>query len=230
MRAKCMRNHCSSSRRMLQGTAPLRSLSEKSENGCAAMTSLLNECCKTPQSKPLSEKSKNMRRCRCFSPSPILTPSKRAKSWRDGYRPTGDKTRNDFYAKRTRGKARLQTYPAAALSRYAAKKDTRNNFAFGISSKPVCRQAEQKARRGIPKTVQARGNIFTPQTINSAALFQTLIAYRLSAHLRRQVLALKIKAKNTISAHNRHYYAALFSANLTMISVDIFENIFRLYD
>lgn len=122
MRTKCKRNHCSSSRRMLQGTAPLRSLSEKSENGCAAMTSLLNECCKKPQSKPLSEKSKNMRRCRCFSPSPILTPSERAKSWRGVCRTAGHKTRNDFYAKRTRGKARLQTYPAAALSRYAAKK------------------------------------------------------------------------------------------------------------
>lgn len=173
MRTKCKRSHCSYSRRMLQGTAPLRSLSEKSENGCAAMTSLLNECCKTPQSKPLSEKSKNMRRCRCFSPSPILTPSERAKSWRGVCRTAGHKTRNDFYAKRTRGKARLQTYPAAALSRYAAKKDTRNNFAFGISSKLVYRQAEQKARHGIPKTVHVHGNIFTPQTINSAALFQT---------------------------------------------------------
>lgn len=122
MRTKCKRSHCSSSRRMLQGTAPLRSLSEKSENSCAAMTSLLNECCKTPQSKPLSEKSKNMRRCRCFSPSPILTPSKRAKSWRGVCRTAGHKTRNDFYAKRTRGKARLQTYPAAALRRYAEEK------------------------------------------------------------------------------------------------------------
>ena len=172
MRTKYRRSHCSSSRRMLQGTAPLRSLSEKSENGCAAMTSLLNECCKTPQSKPLSEKSKNMRRCRCFSPSPILTPSERAKSWRGVCRTAGHKTRNDFYAKRTRGKARLQTYPAAALSRYAAKKDTRNNFAFGISSKLVYRQAEQKARHGIAKTVQARGNIFTPQTITSRRFFK----------------------------------------------------------
>lgn len=119
MRTKYKRSHCSSSRRMLQGTAPLRSLSEKSENGCAAMTSLLNECCKTPQSKPLSEKSKNMRRCRCFSPSPILTPSERAKSWRDVYRTARHKARNDFYAKRARVKTRLQTYPAAALSRYA---------------------------------------------------------------------------------------------------------------
>lgn len=172
MRTKCKRNHCSSSRRMLQGTAPLRSLSEKSENGCAAMTSLLNEYCKTPQSKTLSEKSKNMRRCCCFSPSPILTPSKRAKSWRDVYRTARHKARNDFYAKRARGEARLRTYPAAALSRYAAKKDTRNNFTFGISSKLVYRQAEQKARRGIPKTTQIRANIFTPQTITSRRFFK----------------------------------------------------------
>ena len=223
MRTKCKRSHSSSPRRMLQGTAPLRSLSEKSENGCAAMTSLLNECCKTPQSKPLSEKSKNMRRCRCFSPSPILTPSERAKSWRGVYRTAGHKTRNDFYAKRTRGKARLQTYPAAALSRYAAREDKRNNFAFGISSKLVCRQAEQKARRGIAKTVHVHGNIFTPQTINSAALFQTLPYTRTSA-LRRKKLSrsAKIRAQNTISAHNIHNHAALFSAYLTMISVDIF--------
>ena len=170
MRTKCKRSHCSYSRRMLQGTAPLRSLSEKSENGCAAMTSLLNECCKTPQSQSLSEKSKNMRRCCCFSPSPILTPSKRAKSWRDVCRTAGHKARNDFYAKRARVKTRLRTYHAAALSRYAAKKDTRNNFAFGISSKLVYRQAEQKARRGIAKTVQARGKIYTPQTITSRRL------------------------------------------------------------
>ena len=172
MRTKCKRSHCSYSRRMLQGTAPLRSLSEKSENGCAAMTSLLNECCKTPQSQSLSEKSKNMRRCCCFSPSPILTPSKRAKSWRDVCRTAGHKARNDFYAKRARVKTRLRTYHAAALSRYAAKKDTRNNFAFGISSKLVCRQAEQKARHGIPKTVHVHGNIFTPQTITSRRFFK----------------------------------------------------------
>ena len=172
MRTKCKRNHCSYSRRMLQGTAPLRSLSEKSENGCAAMTSLLNECCKTPQSKPLSEKSKNMRRCRCFSPSPILTPSKRAKSWRDIYRTAGHKTRNDFYAKRARGKARLQTYPDRRFKSLRRREDKRNNFAFGISSKLVCRQAEQKARHGIPKTTQIHGNIFTPQTITSRRFFK----------------------------------------------------------
>lgn len=143
MRTKCKRSHSSSPRRMLQGTTPLRSLSEESENGCAAMTSLLNECCKTPQSKPLSEKNKNMRRSHgfsskgmrqsaalhSFSQSPILPPSERAKSWRDGYRPAGHKTRNDFYAKRVRDKARLRTYPAAALSRYAAREDKRNNLA-----------------------------------------------------------------------------------------------------
>ena len=125
----------------------------------AVMTSLQKECGK-------------VRRCHSFSPSPILPPSERAKSWRDIYRPAGHKTRNDFYAKRARGKARLRTYPAAALSRYAAKKDTRNNFAFGISSKLVYRQAEQKARHGIPKIVQARGNIFTPQTITSRRFFK----------------------------------------------------------
>lgn len=127
MRTKCKRSHCSSSRRMLQGAAPLRSLSKKSENGCTAMTSLLNECCKTPQSKPLSEKSKNMRRCRCFSPSPILPPSERAKSWRGICRTARHtarhKARNDFYAKRARVKTRLRTYPAAALSRYAEEQN-----------------------------------------------------------------------------------------------------------
>lgn len=173
MRTKCKRSHCSSSRRMLQGTTPLRSLSEKSENGCAAMTSLLNECCKTRQSKPLSEKSKNMRRCRCFSPSPILPPSKRAKSWRDGYRPARHKAKKLSFAKGQKTNLISEYIPTAALSRYAAREDKRNNFAFGISSKLVCRQAEQKARRGIPKTTQIRGNIFTSQTINSAALFQT---------------------------------------------------------
>ena len=66
MRTKCKRSHCSSSRRMLQGTTPLRSLSEKART-TAPMTSLLNECCKTPQLKPLSEKNKNMRRCHGFS-------------------------------------------------------------------------------------------------------------------------------------------------------------------
>lgn len=182
----------------------------------------------TAQSKPLSEKSKNMRRCCCFSPSPILTPSERAKSWRDVCRTAGHKARNDFYAKRTRGKARLQTYPAAALSRYAAKKDTRNNFAFGISSKLVNRQAEQKARRGIPKTVHVHGNIFTPQTINSAALFQTLphILGRALSDEKKLSRSAKIRVQNTISAHNIHNYAAQFSAYLTMKSVDIFENIF----
>lgn len=124
------------------------------------MTSLQKECGK-------------VRHCHNFSPSPILPPSERTKSWRDVYRTAGHKTRKDFYAKRARGKAHLQTYPAAALSRYAAREDKRNNFAFGISSKLVCRQAEQKARRGIPKTVHVHGKIFTPQTINSAALFQT---------------------------------------------------------
>ena len=184
----------------------------------------------TAQSKPLSEKSKNMRRCRCFSPSPILTPSKRAKSWRDVCRTAGHKTRNDFYAKRTRGKARLQTYPAAALSRYAAKKDTRNNFAFGISSKLVNRQAEQKARRCIPKTVHVHGNIFTPQTINSAALFKHDLYSDERSPTKKSFPLCKIRVQNTISAHNIHNYAALFFAYLTMKSVDIFENIFPLYD
>lgn len=172
MRTKCKRSHCSSSRRMLQGTAPLRSLSEKSENGCAAMTSLLNECCKTPQSKPLSEKSKNMRRCRCFSPSPILTPSKRAKSWRGVCRTTGHKAKKLSFTKGQKANLISEYIPTAALSRYAAKKDTRNNFAFGISSKLVYRQAEQKVRHGIPKTVHVRGNIFTPQTITSRRFFK----------------------------------------------------------
>ena len=40
----------------------------------------------------------------------------------------------------------------------------------------------------------------------------------------------KIRAQNTTSAHNIHNHAALFFAYLTKISVDIFENIFRLYD
>ena len=173
MRTKCKRSHCSSSRRMLQGTAPLRSLSEKSENGCAAMTSLLNECCKKPQSKPLSEKSKNMRRCRCFSPSPILTPSERAKSWRGVCRTARHKAKKLSFAKGQKTNLISEYIPTAALSRYAARAEKRNNFAFGISSKLVYRQAEQKARRGIPKTVQACGKIFTPQTINLAVLFQT---------------------------------------------------------
>ena len=171
-----------------------------------------------------------MRRCRCFSPSPILTPSERAKSWRGVCRTAGHKTRNDFYAKRTRGKARPQTYPAAALSRYAAKKDTRNNFAFGISSKLVYRQAEQKARRGIPKTVQVRGNIFTPQTITSRRFFKHDLYSDERSPTKKAFPLCKIRVQNTIDAHNIHNYAALFFAYPTMISVDIFENIFRLYD
>lgn len=126
----------------------------------------------TTQLKPLSEKSKNMRRCRCFSPSPILTPSKRAKSWRGVCRTAGHKTRNDFYAKRTRGKPHLRIHPDRHFKSLRRREEKRNNFAFGISSKLVCRQAEQKARRGIPKTTQIRGNIFTSQTITSRRFFK----------------------------------------------------------
>lgn len=173
-----------------------------------------------------------MRRCRCFSPSPILTPSERAKSWRGVYRPARHKTSNDFYAKRARGKPHLRIHPDRRFMSLRRKKEKRNNFAFGISSKLVYRQAEQKARRGIAKTVQARGKILTPQTINSAALFQTLphILGRALSDEKNLSRSAKIRVQNTISAHNIHNYAAQFSAYLTMISVDIFENIFRLYD
>lgn len=126
----------------------------------------------TAQSKPLSEKSKNMRRCRCFSPSPILPPSKRAKSWRGVCRTAGHKAKKLSFAKVQKANLISEYIPTATLSRYAAKKDTRNNFAFEISSKLVCRQAEQKARHGIPKTTQIHGNIFTPQTITSRRFFK----------------------------------------------------------
>ena len=136
MRTKCKRNHCSYSRRMLQGTAPLRSLSEKSENGCTAMTSLLNECCKTPQSKPLSEKNKNMRRSHgfsskgmrqsaalhSFSQSPILPPSERAKSWRDVCRTARHKAKKLSFAKGQKANLISEYIPTAALSRYAEEK------------------------------------------------------------------------------------------------------------
>ena len=87
--------------------------------------------------------------------------------------PTG-KTQSEktIFRKGTKDKPHLRIYPAAALSGYAAKKDTRNSFAFGISSKLVNRQAEQKARRGIPKTVHVHGNIFTSQTITSRRFFK----------------------------------------------------------
>lgn len=169
-----------------------------------------------------------MRRCHSFSPSPILTPSKRAKSWRDIYRPARHKTRNGFYAKRARGKPHLRIYPDRRLKSLRRREDKRNNFAFGISSKLVYRQAEQKARRGIAKTVQARGKILTPQTINSAALFQTLphILGRALSDEKNLSRSAKIRVQNTTSAHNIHNYATLFSSYLIMKSVDIFENIF----
>ena len=172
-----------------------------------------------------------VRRCHSFSLSPILPPSERTKSWRDVYRTAGHKARNDFYAKRARGKPHLRIHPDRRFKSLRRKKEKRNNFAFGISSKLVYRQAKQKARRGIAKTVQARGNIFTPQTITSRRFFKHYhILGRALSDEKNLSRSAKIRAKNTISAHNIHNYAALFSAYLTMKSVDIFENIFRLYD
>ena len=70
----------------------------------------------------------------------------------------------------TKGKPHLRIYPDRRFKSLRRRENKRNNFAFGISSKLVYRQAEQKARRGIAKTVQARGKIFTPQTITSRRL------------------------------------------------------------
>lgn len=175
MRTKCKRNHCSYSRRMLQGTAPLRSLSEKSENGCAAMTSLLNECCKklqkTAVKATLGEKQKH-------AALSLLLPvadldAVRARKVMARRLPNG-RTQNKKRLLRKENKR--QSSPSnISRSRFKSlrrRAEKRNNFAFGISSKLVCRQAEQKARRGIPKTVQACGKIFTPQTITSRRFFK----------------------------------------------------------
>ena len=75
-----------------------------------------------------------------------------------------------------REESKRQTSPSnISRSRFKSlrrREEKRNNFAFGISSKLVNRQAEQKARRGIPKTVHVHGNIFTSQTITSRRFFK----------------------------------------------------------
>lgn len=89
------------------------------------------------------------------------------------YLPNGrTQSEKTIFRKGTKGKPHLRIYPDRRFKSLRRRAEKRNNFAFGISSKLVCRQAEQKARRGIPKTVQARGNIFTPQTITSRRFFK----------------------------------------------------------
>lgn len=123
------------------------------------MTSLQKECGK-------------VRHCHNFSPAPIFTSSERAKSWRDFTERQDTKRETTFTQREQEVKLISEYIPTAALSRYAAREDKRNNFAFGISSKLVYRQAEQKARHGIPKTVHVHCNIFTPQTITSRRFFK----------------------------------------------------------